>query len=490
MLWTLLKILIFVALVAGLTLGAERLMETDEGVLLAVGGVEFALGPLQAVIAALLLLGVLWLILRLAGLVVATLKWLNGDDNALSRYFARNREKRGLQALVEGMTALAAGEPRRALGSAAKAEKLLGKPALTNLLSAQAAEMQGDAARAADYYKAMLEDPRTKFAGVRGLLRQKLAQGDTETARKLAEKALELRPDHSETQTALLRLQAGARDWSGARKTLLAKQRSGDLPRDVYQRRTAVLALQQSADLAEQGETARAQQVAIEANEMSPALVPAAAAAARAYVAQGKEKYAVKLLKKAWSASPHPELAAAFAAIAPGETPRARLDRFKPLLELLPDHPETRMLKAELLIAAEDFPDARRAIAPLVEDKPTARVLTIMAAVERGEGSDDAVVRGWLTRALTASRGPQWVCDSCQTVHAHWGAVCENCGAFDSLTWREPAGSGAASPTQTEMLPLIVGRPDKASGATDPAPDRAPETVDEGAAAAAARPVN
>ena len=41
------------------------------------------------------------------------------------------------------------------------------------------------------------------------------------------------------------------------------------------------------------------------------------------------------------------------------------------------------------------------------------RALTIMAAIERGEGSSDEVVRGWLTKALPAPRGPQWVCDKC-----------------------------------------------------------------------------
>ena len=483
MLWTLLKILLFVAAVAGLTFGAERLMNADEGIRVAVGGMEFSLGPLQAVIAALLMLGALWLLLKLIALIVASLRFLNGDETALTRFFTRNREQRGLQALSEAMTALAAGEPRIALARAGKAEKLLGKPALTGMISAQAAEMQGDSARAAVHYKRMLEERHTKFAGVRGLLRQKLAEGDSETAMKLAEKALELRPDHDETQGALLALQAKRRDWAGARKTLLARQRSGGLPRDVYQRRNAVLALQQSADLAAQGETARAQEAAIEANTLSPTLVPAAAAAARAYVAQGNQKYAAKLLKKAWQAAPHPELAAAFAEIAAAETPRARLDRFKPLLDLLPDHPETRMLKAELLIAAEDFPAARRAIAPLLDGTPTSRVLTIMAAVERGEGSDDAVVRGWLTRALTAPRGPQWICDSCQTVHAHWVALCDTCGAFDTLSWRAPAETAGPSATQTEMLPLIVGRPAAPSGG-------AAHAMDEDAAAAAARPAN
>ena len=81
-----------------------------------------------------------------------------------------------------------------------------------------------------------------------------------------------------------------------------------------------------------------------------------------------------------------------------------------------------------------------------------------MAAVERGSGSDDAVVRGWLARALTAPRGPQWICDNCGTVHAEWGPVCSNCSAFDTLSWKEaPAGDLALTNNAAGMLPLIVG---------------------------------
>ena len=62
-----------------------------------------------------------------------------------------------------------------------------------------------------------------------------------------------------------------------------------------------------------------------------------------------------------------------------------------------------------------------------------------MAAIERGQGAPDDVVRGWLAKALGASRGPQWVCTKCNHVHAAWAPVCENCGAFDTLDWRTPA---------------------------------------------------
>ena len=93
----------------------------------------------------------------------------------------------------------------------------------------------------------------------------------------------------------------------------------------------------------------------------------------------------------------------------------------------------------------------------MAEVDPDARTLTIMAAIERGEGSSDAVVRGWLARAVSAPRGPQWVCDSCQHIHADWAPTCENCGTFDSLSWRAPPKSSMSTPTGLEMLPLVVG---------------------------------
>jgi HemY protein len=122
------------------------------------------------------------------------------------------------------------------------------------------------------------------------------------------------------------------------------------------------------------------------------------------------------------------------------------------------------MLLAELHIAAENFPEARRALGDLVETDPTTRSVTIMAAIERGEGASDAIVRGWLTKAVTAPRGPQWVCDSCSSIHAVWEPICSNCDAFDTLTWRKPTEGDVAMPASTEMLPLLVGQPDADAG--------------------------
>lgn len=459
MIWSFTKIAAFFVVIAALTYGATLLSDSGEMLVIQGLGYELNLAPVQAVILVGVLVLAIWVLIRLGGMLIAFLRFLNGDETALSRYFDRNRERKGYEALSEGMMALASGEGKVALSKAAKAEKLLGRPQLTNLLAAQAAEMVGDTRQATTIYKKLLADDRTRFVGVRGLMKQKLAEGDTATALKLAEKAFSMKPKHIDTQDTLLKLQAESGDWKGARAVLSTKARQGALPKDVHRRRDAVLALQEAKGVFDESASIEAQEAAIAANKASPDLIPAAAMAARSYIAAGKAKNAARVLQKAWAAQPHPDLASAYAEIAPDEDAAARLKRFEALIKQSPDAEESRLLKAELLIATEDFPAARRALGDLIESRPTVRALTIMAAVERGEGADDTVVRGWLTRALTAPRGKQWVCDTCQAVHDDWTPVCESCGGFDTLSWRDAPHSGNALPHGAEMLPLIVGKP-------------------------------
>jgi HemY protein len=478
MIWTLLKIVLFLGLVIAATWGTGFLMEADGGIRVSVAGTEYTLGALESVIALIVLVIALWITFKVVGLMVAFIRFALGDTTAINRFFDRRRERKGYDALAEGLLALASGEPRLALTKASRADRLLDRPELTALLTAQAAEQSGDTKKATEAYKRLLSNDKTRFVGVRGLMKQKLDQGDTATALKLAEKAYALKPKHEETHDILLKLQAGTHDWSGARKTLGAKLKHDGLPRDLYKRRDAVLALGEARDIVDETKSIEARETAIEANRLSPDLIPAAVMAADGYIADRKPKNATRVLKKAWSAQPHPDLAAAFARIEPGETPRARIGRFQALTSQHVGHPETRMLMAELYIAAEDFPAARAALGDLAETQPTSRSLAIMAAIEKGSGANDAVVKGWLARALTAPRGPQWVCDNCHKVHAAWEPVCGSCGGFDTLSWRTPEDDGAPLPAGAEMLPLIVGQ---IEGPKDDEPEDAELVEDEAA---------
>jgi len=461
MLWSLFKILLFVAIVVALAYGVQWLLAVSGEVLVSFAGDEYVLSPLVVVIGLLILMLALWIVFKLAGLLVSVLRFINGDDTAISRHFERNRERKGYEALSDSLIALASGEAREAAAKAQKAEKYLERPEVTDVVVAQAAEAAGERDRATDAYKRLVKHDRTRFVGVRGLMRQKLEAGDTDTAMKLAEKAFALKPRHVETQDTLLRLQARDENWEGARRVLTAKLKSGALPKDVYKRREAVLSLADARARLSEGKPEEARAEALEANRLSPELVPAAVLAARMHVEAGDKRRAAKALKAAWQKKHHPDLAAAFAGIDPGETPEARIKRFQPFLKLDPDAPEARMLETELHLAAEDFPAARRSLGKLAETHPTARTLSLMAAIERGEGASEAVVRGWLARALGASRGPQWVCDNCGTVHGEWVPVCTSCEAFDTLAWTEPRkAETAVAALPTDMLPLLVGAPE------------------------------
>ena len=468
MIWSLIKVAIFIALATALALAASYLQDTPGEVRVAFGADEISLTPLVFVIGALVAFAAFWILLKLAGFLVATIRFMRGDKTAINRFWDKRREQRGYRALADGMVALASGEGHVAVAKAAKAEKLLAKPELTQLISAQAAELAGDRPRAIEIYKELLGHERTRFVGVRGLMKAKLAEGDTERALQLAEKAFALKPRHNETLDTLFTLQSQTEDWEGARRTLLAKTRAKLMPKDVSTRRDAVLSVADAMVAHTQGNSPKARESALFANRNAPALVPAAVLAAQVYISENTPKNASRVLKKAWEVNPHPDLAAAFASIAPEETPQERLARFQQVLKLRPSHAETILLETELHLAAEDFPAARRALGDLAETAPTGRSLALMAAIARGEGAPEEVVRSWLARAVGAPRGEAWVCSACNSVHAKWAPTCSNCEGFDTLSWELPSQS-ADTGLADAMLPLIE-RPEPEAPESDEEP--------------------
>ena len=141
MIWSLLRIVVFLVALLALAFGFTLLAQADAVLRLSFAGWELTMHPLQIAIVGLVALGLVWGLLKLLGLLLAVLRFVNGDETAISRYLDRNREQRGFQALADGMMALAAGEGRLALIRAQRAQSYLYRPELTNLLIAQAADL-------------------------------------------------------------------------------------------------------------------------------------------------------------------------------------------------------------------------------------------------------------------------------------------------------------------------------------------------------------
>jgi len=404
MLGSIIRSLIFVALIAGAIWGISLLQDTPGEVTITLQGEEIRLTLLAAAAGLVLAFFAIWVGLKLLGLLIAILRFLAGDETALTRYYAKNRMRRGLEALSKGMTAVAAGDAKAALAKAKKAERLLQRPELTRLLNAQAAELAGDTRRANAYYKALAADPDTAYVGIKGLLGQALESGDTDKALKLAEYGFALKPRDPKLLETLYGLQSEAFDWTGARRTLGAQRRIGTVPKDEAARREATLALAQAEDATLARDEEESKKRALEAATLDPGNVDAVVSAAKRQIGDGNKRAASRQIVEAWGRNPDPRLAAVFAEIEPEEAPARRRKRFQRLFDANPTHAETKFLRAELALHAEDWAGARAAIDELKEDEPSARSLAIMAAIARGEGEPDHVVRGWLARALGAPR--------------------------------------------------------------------------------------
>lgn len=455
MIWLILRVLLFACLLAALAAAGAFLADSPGQVAISWRGVDYP--PLThlefvALLGAVVLAAVV--VFKLLGLGIAVVRFLLGDETALTRRLARSKERRGLEALSKGMIAMAEGEPEAAEAQAARAGKLLGNHEMVALLAAQIAEAKGDSATARERYRALAREPATAVVGVKGLLGQAVHRGELDKALKLAEHAFRLKPKERSVQQGLFELQVRNRDWAGAQTTLAAMLKSKTVPQDVGARRGAIIDFEAARAKAASGDEAGALSLAEDAVTEVPTLAPAAAFAARLLADAGQDRKAARIVLDAWREAPQPALAEAFAAFHPEETPNARRRRFADLIEANPEHPESRLLAAELALSDEDLPGARRAMGDLASERPTHRSLALMAAIEKAAGAPEALVRGYLARAVTAPRGAHWQCERCSAAPGDWSAACPNCGGFDTLSWRESdADTGGNDPT---MLPLLM----------------------------------
>jgi HemY protein len=441
--------------------------------------VDTSVGVLLA--ALLLLMALAAIVYRFWGIIV------RGPRRLRERRHERQRLK-GYRALTQGMVAVAAGDADEAKRQARIAHGLLSEPPLTLLLAAQAAQLSGDETAARRYFTAMLERPETAFLGMRGLLNQALAKGDTAQALKLAAKAHEERPQAGWAAKALLDLELKQGEWVTARRTAKAAEKLKVIDRDRYRRIEGVTLLEQARL---EPDPVRATALARDAARLLPDFVPTLAIEARVLAQAGREREAEKILEKAWTRGlGHPALANAYAALKPNETALDRARRFERLTQSRPEATESRLTLAETAIAAGLWGPARKAleaVAAAERAAPSGRLCRLMARLEEGEHGDLAAARRWLMAAAEAPSDPAWVCSHCGATAADWAARCGHCGEFDSLAWKEGARvllalGGTAEPRASEARYLppaaapVSPSPAAAagSGETKPADSAAP----------------
>ena len=398
----------------------------------------------------------------------------------------RRREQRGYRALTLGLVAAAAGDARGARRLARRADSLLSEPPLTLLLSAQAAQLEGDERAAKGYFEAMLARPETEFLGLRGLLVDATKTGDRALALELVQKAYRLRPHTPWVLTTLLELQMRANKWIDAEATLQAALKHRVLDRALGTRRRALVMLGRAQTAKAAGNPADARRFAGRAREFAADLVPAAALAAELEIEAGQLGRAQKILGEAWETTPHPELGALLLDAVEDSTPAERAGHVKRGVAHNPDHVESHLLLARVSLDAQLWGQARRHLDAAAAARSTAGIFRLMADLEEGDTGDREAGRHWLLEASRAAPDPVWVCAECAAPAAAWAMHCPACGAFDRFEWRSPpAPRVAVAPASDAIGPDLSPKPEAAS--KKPPSRRAKEKGGETPAERAAR---
>ncbi len=390
-----------------------------------------------------ILLAAVVLLVGISALVYRAWRFLRRSPRNIGQSYQASRRKRGYKALTQGMVAVAAGEADEAARHARRADNLLDEPPLTMLLSAQTAQLNGDEAAAKRYFTAMLANPETRFLGLRGLLTQALREGDEPQALDYVRQAHAMRPRTPWVLTSLFDLSERCGDLAAAERALESAAKAKVLPAPEAGRKRAVIAMERAQEAARAGDHAAAVAHARTANKLAPDLVPAAALLAEQMIATGQDRKAAKVLERAWSAAPHPDLAALYLTTLKSDDGLERLKRLGQLTAKRPDDAESHLALARAALEARLWGEARRHIKDAagpdgLDGTPGESVCRLMAELEERESGDSAAARSWLGRAAGAPRDPAWVCTNCGAVSAQWSARCGACESFDSIAWQPP----------------------------------------------------
>lgn len=397
----------------------------------------------------------------------------------LGRNLARRRAAQGHRALALGMIAVSAGEPAEACRQASRAQRLLSAPQLTDLLSAQAANLSGDHRAAGRYFTSLTGNADTAFLGHIGLARLALEDDRSDDALAEAQKALSLRPKSALAARQVMVLQAERGNWDAALPALNVmalnvptpqmttpntkapntKAGADDEDAQVIARHRAALnfllaregvpefmgAESTGGGFMETGSSAPVHSSTVNQLQTAlaawPAFWPAAILLADIYLAAAAPRKAVKSLEAAFRAMPHAAIATRLQT-AWNSNEGKTVARLLKLVAASGDTAhEARSVVAAVALAHGLIGEAGRLIGEIPDAERDAATWRLAAQLaESGDNPDPAAANKALRMAGEAPRPRRWQCTSCQQLHDRWQAHCAGCAGFATLDWRRPDG--------------------------------------------------
>ncbi len=330
----------------------------------------------------------LYLLIRLLAGLLSLPRRVGGWRSGRSRV-------RGELAVNRALIALAANDGGAARREADRGRRLLGDTPLTLLLAAQAGRQAGREDEAAALYELLAERDDARLLGLRGLLRLAVDRQDWDRATAVAAEAEKVHPGAA---------------WLREERRLVAQQ-TGQWQEALRLSGPDTKAALALAAAEHETDPKAALAFAQTAWEAEPTLAPAAIAYARRLREAGRDRQAHDVLRHAWSARPHPDLAEAY--VEGADDKLARVREMANLVRSNPAHAEAQLAAAQAALHAGLTGEARRQIEAAREAGLNERRLwTLLAEVETMEGNAEAA-QAARNHLPDADPDPRWRCSVC-----------------------------------------------------------------------------
>ncbi len=363
-------------------------------------------------------------------------KWLwNLPQNYLI-YLQKKRIQKGNNLLIDGLSAIAAGQNQEAKEVIAIACELLPDNLLTQFIAAQASYMVGDEESATRQYMSMQKDRRTSFLGLRGLILQAKDREDHKLVQEYINKALAIRPDSPWLQgeyllnTVLL-----------AQKGIFPKTDKNKLTKYVskvqWSRHLAMLSwlkLQNTPSLASNEK----EKLHLKIFDLAPDWTENVQQLVEHYIRHQSFSKAQKLLIDSFKQHPHRTLGLLWDSVFHEMEPVDRYRAMEKLVASQEDHPESQFCLASSAMKAQLWGQAKEHLDNLLSHGYTRTGCNLMAdLMELQHPAQFDLAREWWHRASQISSDYEWQCNSCHNHFDKWQLICSNCLTVDQIYWQE-----------------------------------------------------
>ncbi len=356
---------------------------------------------------------------------------------------ARNsaQQQKGLFALTEAFIALGDHDAQTAAKHIKLAEKYLPDPTLPRLLALQIARQQGDEATLKTQFHALQDSPQTRPLALRGMVEESRRDhrlADAPTQAHLQE-LLTLRPRHKPTLLLAIDVYSQQRRWQEALQWVSFGQKKWVFSRSEARHLSALIHTEQAQAMLAENNAHSATEMLKEALKREAGQSMAAILLAGIYLESGQHSQAASVIRTAWVAQSHPELAALYEQCFPTISAEKRLKKMQELVKRAPESWESLMAIGRAALNTKDYTLARQSLKAAMGQRETATNCKWMAELEQQENNDTTKANYWLGQAASAQADALWRCGNCGHQPQMWRAHCPECQQFDRISWQAAA---------------------------------------------------